>query len=881
MLLVGLAGAVTAPAAGAPPGDRARAQALMQRGRYAEAAALLAPLAAANPRDANLQYRLGLAYQRAGNPIAASNALNRAAQLRPAEAVYAAALARLYAQLQRPDRASFWYRKLLRLRPQSAKLAEEAAGHVMQSGNPLEAELILKQATAANPDSPELWLLLAQCYQQMKLTAEQARCLERAARLKPMQASQLRQLIDLYLQAGQPELALPYLQMAQRQRPNDASLQARLAECHLAANDPRSAVAAYREAARLAPRAIPYRLAVAQLLGDDDPAGALEQYDAVFALQQPPADQLLTAAALAAKVGRGDAACQYLRWLVALKPREVTPRQMLIQAALAAHDVETALTQWRELQLAGEGQYAVDEAELALRLGGREWALVRLQEVADRSRGDAALQARLASLFQQLRDGPRAELLARAALAQTSPTGDEAMRATRLLAAQVLGQLEQPDAAEPVFREVLRAHPENAAAQRGVALCALQRGQVRSAWEQLRQAVADHTRDLETVQAFVKAAEAADELEASATVLKGLLRHQPDNGALLDGLTLLFRQQAGAWMAATRLAELADWEPRKGLISLTAARELAAVGRHNEAAAIYERLARGSEFTAAARLGLCHVLLAEQRYAELLAALARLTGPQAIGAEPYRLLLGIRGDLALQTGSKLDLSAAAEAASAVALAIPESEDYYLGLADLYVAMRQPDQGISFLQEGATRPQVAGPATVGLARLLRRLDRAREALVWLNQAGTQATTPAALLERAQSLLQNQQVAQAGLVAEQLLSPDSGGMPQLAPAQVAAAHMVAAEACAQGYRPEEALWHLVQAIKNGGPRERLTYRIVGLCSHQPLGETAVINALHELYAAGFTDAALGVADALVVKPGFGRLRAWAMQRARRGR
>ena len=890
LLAACLAAALVSPVVGAPADARARALALLQRGQYAEAAQALAPLAATHPRDADLQYRLGVARQRSGDLPGAINAFNRAARLRPNEAVYAAALARLYAELPRADRASFWYRKLLRLRPKNPKLAEEAASFVLQQGNPLEAELILKQATAANPKAPELWLLLAQCYQQMKLDAEQARCLEQAARLQPAQPDQLRKLIDLYLQAGQPDRALPYLQLAVRRQPQSAALQARLAECYLAVDDRRAAVAAYRAAARLAPRVAQYQLALAQALGDDDPAEALRAYDAAFALQQPLADQLLTVSALAAKAGRPEAALGYLTWLVALTPGELEPRRMLIQAAQAEHDTPTALMQWRELQRAGQQQYALEEAELALRLGGREWALTRLQEVADRSAGDAVLQARLASLFQQLHDAPRAEMLARAALARSGGGAAEDVRATRLLAAQVLLQVEQPEAAEPVFQEVLQAAPDNAVARRGLALCALQRGQVRAAWEQLRRAVPDHPRDVETIQAFIEAAEAADEMDATALVFQALLCEAPDNAAVLDGLTMLYRRQGGTALAARRLGDLADRQPRQGLLNLAAARELAAAGRRQEAAAIYERLARGSEFTAAARVGLCHVLLAQQRYSELIAALARLTGPQAIGAEPYRLLLAARSDLALQTGADLNLAAVAQAAADVALADPESEAYYLALAEMYLATRQVDAGVTFLQTEATRRAVAVPATVGLTRLLRQLGRPREALVWLNQTEGAAGSPTGLLERAQCLLQVQRVPEAGLAAEQVLQMTAGptayGGASLAgdtegnePGVRAEAHMVAAEACAQGYRPEEALWHLVQAITNGGPRERLTYRIVGLCINQPLSETAVLNALQQLYAAGFTEAALGIADALVAKPGFGRLKQWAMQRARR--
>lgn len=852
-----------------PPDARLRAQALVQRGQYAEAVTLLSSLIAANPRDADLQYRLGLAYQRSGHVSAAAEALSRAAQLRPNEASYAAALARLYAGIPRYDRASFWYRKLLHLRPQNPKLAAEAASFALQEKQPLDAELILKQALATHAKSAELWLLLAQTYGDLTLREEQARCLERAAQLKPLPPAQLRQLIDLHLRAGRPERALPYLQMARRQQPNDPALQARLAECYLAVKDHKSALAAYREAVRLAPRVADYRLALAQMLGETDPAASLREYDAAFPLQQLTAEQLLAAATVAARAKDPAAARRYLVALVALQPQQIEPRQMLIQAALAQGDAATAVAQWRELELAGHLQYGLDEAELALRLGGKEWARGRLEEIAGHAAGQPALQARLASLYLQLPDAPRAATLAQAALAH-KPVGPEA-RATRLVAAQVLLQAGQPERAEPVFAEILAAEPHHAAAQRGRALCLLKRGQVRQAWEKLRTAAREHPRDPQIILALIDAAAAADELDATALLLRELLQAEPDKSAVLEGLTLLYRRQGGDALAASKLAELAGAEPHPGLVSLTTARELAAAGEVAGAAALYERLARESDYKAAARVGLCDLLLARQRYPELLAALARVSTPQAIGAEAHRLLLAANSGVAAPADPPADLGAVARAAAAVCLAQPQSEGYYVGLAEMYVGMRQAEQGLGFLQSEATRQEVAPGATVGLARLLRQNNRAREALVWLDHLGASAKSPTALLERAQALLQTQRVVDAGLVAEQALRAAS-------PAQRTEAHQISGEACAVGYRPEEALWHFVQAFMGGGPREALTARIVGLCTNQPLDEAAVINALQQLYARGYTAEALGIAKALADKPGFGRLRGWALERAK---
>jgi hypothetical protein len=83
---------------------------------------------------------------------------------------------------------------------------------------------------------------------------------------------------------------------------------------------------------------------------------------------------------------------------------------------------------------------------------------------------------------------------------------------------------------------------------------------------------------------------------------------------------------------------LAEAQPEAALIALAAARELAATGHSQQAATLYERVASGAEFAIAGRAGLCGVLLTEGRYADLLQTLARLTSPQSVGAEAYRLL---------------------------------------------------------------------------------------------------------------------------------------------------------------------------------------------------------------------------------------------------
>jgi tetratricopeptide (TPR) repeat protein len=866
LLLVLLAHGLCAVAfaQGSPAASHSRASLLMKYGRFVEAAALLSPLVTTNPKDADVAYRLGVCLWRTGDLSGATEAFRRAQALRPREAVYAASLARVYAEGANFERASYWYRKLLLLRPGNMRLTMEAAQYSMQQDRPLEAELLLKRALAKTPTDAEGWMLLGQCYLQLQLKAEAAQCFEKAALKKPPQRAQLQQIIGLYMDGGQPERALPYLQMAQRLAPDDAALQAQMGAYYESAGDARAALAAYRAAAKLAPRRVEYRLALARLLAETDAPAALKEYDAAFAMQQPTAELLLAASAVAKKAGDNAAALGYLTRLVALKPSEIEPRELLVQEALSGGDNLLALRQWRELQRAGEPGCAVSEAEEALKLGAREWALGRLREVAPVAREDPAVAARLASLFAKLEDRPQAVALATQALQETRGNREVALQA-----AEVLLTAGEPARAETVFRQLYQEQPADIRVVRGLAASLLRQNQPQPAYDLLQPILRQGPHDFELVRTFVEAAEALGELPRAATLLTELVQLEPDNEPMLEGLVYLYRRREGPLLAARRLAGLAQRQPKNELFALTAARELVAAGQWQDAAALYERLTKGSRYTAAARAGLSEVLLAQGKHAELLATLARLTGPQAIGNEAYKLLTDIRAQMALQGGKLDNLPEVAAAATAVCLSPVQSQEYYLAMADLYLAAKQPETGIGYLQSQATAREQKAAATVGLARLLRKLGRAGEALVWLDQSPTE--TSEATLERAQCLLAQGQPLDASLTAERVLSDETA-------TGRAEAHMVAAEGCIKGYRPEEALWHYCQALRSGSIPAETVASIVTLCTRQPLDERAVTNAVQQLYAQGFTNPALEIADALSQQPGYGALKRWAMEMVR---
>lgn len=845
-----------------------RGLALLGQGRYAEAAAVLGPLSAANPRDAELAYRLGVALERSGAEAAAVQAYFRAHLANPTNAVTVAALARLYARQGNYERGSFWYRRLLALRQHEMRLALEAAEYSLKNKDPLAAEVILKRALPRQPEAADAWLLLADVYRELKLSAEAARAYEKAAALRPLDRGALESLLQTFVRAGRHEEAIPYLQMALNQRPSDAALRALLGNAYLAAGSPAAAAAAFREALRLAPRTGRYALLLAEALAAaGEEKSALVAYDQAFRLQQPSAEQLLGAAALASRQGESRLAQAWLSRLVALKPEALEFRKMLLDSALVNGEIATAAAQYRELRLAGAREYVLAEAELARSLGARDWARARLLEAAEATVTDPALSARVASLLLELGHRERAVAL----ISQTLERGRGNLEAMAL-AGQVLLGAGESERAEGVLRYVVEREPKHAAGQLGLARLMAARGDLRPAYERLLSALAQHPRNYEIAAELVEIADRAGLLFEVTGQLRQHLTTDPENEIALEALANAYRLMGGAQRSAQELLALAQGRPGQKLWLLLAARELAAAGLWKEAAGAYEKLAQDSTYARAGRVGLTQTLLTRGHFAELLAALARLPAPAGGGAEVYRLLLQARAQLSLVGANAYgNLGDIADSAARAYLAEADSEEYYLALADLYALMDLKAQGVVALQEAAASVERLPVAAAGLARLLRITGRTGEALGWLDRAEAAGGTPAQTLERGETLLALGRTAAAAEVVTRTLSEP---LPALLKAR---AHLLAGDALRHSFRPEEALWHYSQALQRGLSARVAVERLSSLATTQPLEERTVLAALSELWAAGYRRPALEVADALAGKPGNEGIARWGLQRA----
>jgi predicted Zn-dependent protease len=673
----------------------------------------LAAAAAAKPGDARLQFRLGRAYEQAGDLQAATRAYFRAHLASPGDARTLITLARTYARIPLYDRAAYWYRKLLWLRPGDEKFTLEAARLALSNDQPLQAELLLKQTLERHPDALEAWLLLGQTYESLKLSREAVQCYERVAQLRPPSPVERRRLIELYLSTDQAAKALPQIQAALRQAPADTELLVLLGDVHRGLRNPAAAAAAYEQAAATAPQDPGLRLKLAEALAEaGDERAALREYERACALGQPSADLLLKVAALAARYGEDATSQHYLALLVALEPRVVEHRQALTRTALARGDQATALGQYRELQHTGDAVSYLSEAEFAERLGGRDWALGRLREMRPLLAGKPALAGRVALLLAALGETGEAAGVATQALAEASATADD-----RALAARALLEAGEVDRSERALRGVLAADPRNAAAILGLARALQLRERWAESYDLLRGGLAVNADNAELALALLGAASRAKQLGALAALLRRMVEGEPRNEVVLRALADAYRALGGAARSATELAAMSAARPSEKLWVLVAARELGAAGRVAEAAARYEGLARDPTLGPEARAGLCDTLLAGQRHAQLLATIRRLADPAQMPAEAYGLLTEPAGPAQLQTVSPTDsLERIARAAAALYLAPPNTEAYYLALADTCLATRSAEPGVGWLQQKTLAAGQAAPTTAGLLRL---------------------------------------------------------------------------------------------------------------------------------------------------------------------
>jgi tetratricopeptide (TPR) repeat protein len=245
------------------------AQALAERGRFAEATDQLAPLLAARPDHPAARLELARVRLAENQPAAAAELLTPCltnpytarpavlllsqARVRTGDAEGAGALARRAAAMPRPfDWPDPFLREVQALKQDRARLAERANVQVIQRRF-LEAERTLTNLLAEFPDDPEALLVLG------RLRLQQGRCADAEATLRRHLAAQTNSLNGL-IQLG---LALmcqsrwadagEVFGRAVRVKPDFAQAHFNLGLARSRAGDPAGAIASLRETIRCSP----------------------------------------------------------------------------------------------------------------------------------------------------------------------------------------------------------------------------------------------------------------------------------------------------------------------------------------------------------------------------------------------------------------------------------------------------------------------------------------------------------------------------------------------------------------------------------------------------------------------------------------------------
>lgn len=266
--------APTDHAPGNPAAAIAEARALRAAGRAAEAAARLAPLAAAAPGDAALQEQLGRSLFEAGEHAAAAAAFEAVVAARPAAAGGWISLAAARVRAGRLAEALSACDRALELEPRNPRAHLQRAVVGSWSFDPTELAAAERAATAALALDPALAAAHdARCIVLRKLgrLAEAIAAGEAALAAPDAAPGFAVSLAAALLDAGRPADAARRLGPVAAAAPQHAVVQRELGVALTRVGEARAAAAALDRAAALDPtdqRAVAHRIVCHQLLGE-------------------------------------------------------------------------------------------------------------------------------------------------------------------------------------------------------------------------------------------------------------------------------------------------------------------------------------------------------------------------------------------------------------------------------------------------------------------------------------------------------------------------------------------------------------------------------------------------------------------------------------
>jgi predicted O-linked N-acetylglucosamine transferase (SPINDLY family) len=335
---------------------RAEARAAHEAGHWERAAALLRPIAAQHPDDAEALFRLGDALYQLDRLDEALGPLERAAQIEAGVAEHQYKLANVFKDLGREDDALEHYRRALLLEPAHARAltnsgtilesrgtADEAlrrysqaiaadpallpprrnlAALLLRMGRHPDAAQAYRALLAVNSGSAEDWFNLGNACHELDQHDEAARCYRRALERDPGSAPALWRLAVSLRLSGQLDDAEAAARRAVELAPGDVRMHASLGDILLAQGRLNKAIATYEHALDLHPDLpeVLNNLALAYQF-----KGALDQAERIYTRAIELAPETMTArinlAGILNGLGRWEEAVAAIRKALELEPK--------------------------------------------------------------------------------------------------------------------------------------------------------------------------------------------------------------------------------------------------------------------------------------------------------------------------------------------------------------------------------------------------------------------------------------------------------------------------------------------------------------------------------------------------------------------------------
>ena len=765
--------------------------------RYAEALKSLSAVVDVVPNDATALGGLGRAHMGMGNPDRALAPLRKAAALRPNEAGLAFELGKSEAAAGHHQQAKRAFSRALALKPNSIAAAVGLAkARIATSEFVLAAEVLRPLADAPVPDTEALSTLIA-AYDALKLEEEALRTRAKLADvLPPNEAVPLRLRIGrTYVAKLRWEEALAQFAAAVKSDPHNVDALVGLAQCYHALGKTEEEIAQWQAAGQLAPHDLDIWMGLATAFADSP-----DRHKALGALKQalkadPTHRQALEVAAETARaLGELKLTEDYLRRILALNPRDTTARFAVVDILVAQGQTAKGLVEAGEAlrQPKPPPEAYIKVACLAEQLGNYELAITqwrRLARLGGEHEAPASLE--LGRLLVKVHRAPEAIRLYRQLLEKRAAPPEVALGLAR--AHQSIGEDKQ---AAAVLRPLLVAHPDLLEARVALAESLAWLGEHDETHRQMREVLAAGPLSEQACRTLVLVCERSGRLGEATTRLEELIPAGAPEDVSIELLGKLYRHAHREAAGGRRLIELFDENPAHPKLGLAGAQLLAEAGEMTQAEQVLWGIARRPK-------------LKEAALRQLVRMHATLGAPQR-AIPPLRRLLEDDPTAAWVIAMLAEMQPRPDMLTQVSEAVIALADEKLGGPGFWAAAVELAQ---FLGRGATelprlqalaaqRPQDPGIAT-GLAVLALYQGNPGMAQRAIAQVPTERQDDRVLLHtlaRAQAALGRSEEAMVSI--HRAMKGGRG---------LAEDHVLYAKLLRQSRRFEEALWHMVSALK----------------------------------------------------------------------